>query len=233
MKIHPKKCEFVVTLVIYLGHRILPTGIMVHWAKVVAILEMPNPIDVHTLRSFIGLCNYYRIYVQDFSIIAHFLYALLKKDVAWTWSDEAQETFNTLKEKLSEFPILRRLDFNKVFILHTNWSAFGIGAILGQLDEESKEYVIAYASRSNNKAESNYSSYEGECLAVVWAVIHFRPYFYGTNFTLYTDHQPIKWLMTNDKLIGKLARWALILQEYEFKVIHRPGLTHQNADTMS
>jgi hypothetical protein len=84
MKIHPKKCEFVVTLVVYLGHKILPNGIMVHWAKVVAILEMPNPTDVHTLRSFIGLCNYYMIYVQDFSIIAHPLYALLKKDVVWT-----------------------------------------------------------------------------------------------------------------------------------------------------
>ena len=206
---------------------------MVHSAKVVAISEMPNPTNVHTLRSFIGLCNYYKIYVQDFSTIAHPLYALLKKDVAWTWSEEAQEAFNTLKEKLSEFPILRRPDFNKVFILHTDWSVLDIGAILGQLDEEGKEYVIAYASRSNNKAESNYSSYKGECLAVVWAVIHFRPYLYGTNFTLYTDHQPIKWLMTNDKLTGKLARWALILQEYEFKVIHRPGITHQNADTMS
>jgi len=97
MKIHPKKCEFVITSVIYLGHRILPNGIMVHWAKVVVILEMPNPIDVHTLKSFIGLCNYYRIYVQDFSTIAHPLYALLKKDVAWTWSEEAQEAFNTVK----------------------------------------------------------------------------------------------------------------------------------------
>jgi hypothetical protein len=121
---------------------------------------------------------------------------------------------------------LKRPDFNKVFILHTNWSAFGIGTILGQLDEEGKEYVIAYASRSNNKAESNYSSYEGECLAVVWAIIHFRPSFYGTNFTFYTNHQPIKWLMTNDKLTGKLARWALILQDYEYKVIHRPSITH-------
>jgi hypothetical protein len=89
MKIHPKKCEFVVTSVVYLGHKILPNGIMVHWAKVVAILEMPNPTNVHTLRSFIELCNYYKIYVQDFSTIAHPLYALLKKDVAWTWSEKA------------------------------------------------------------------------------------------------------------------------------------------------
>jgi hypothetical protein len=89
MKIHLKKCEFVVTLVVYVGHRTLPNGIMVHWAKIVVILEMPNPIDVHTLRSFIGLCNYYMIYIQNFSTIAHPLYALLKKDVAWTWNEKA------------------------------------------------------------------------------------------------------------------------------------------------
>ncbi len=225
MKIHLKKCEFVVTSVVYFGYRILPNGIMAHWAKVVAILEMPNTTTIHILRSFIGLCNYYMIYVQDFSIIVHPLYALLKKDVIWTWNEEAQEAFNTLKEKLLKFPILRRPDFNKVFILHIDWSTLGIGAIPGQLDEEGKEYVIAYASR-NNKAESNYSSYEGKCLANVWAVIHFRPYFYGTKFILYNDHQPIKWLMTNDKLTGKLARWAFILQEYEFKVIHQPSITH-------
>jgi hypothetical protein len=225
MKIHPKKCEFVITSVVYLGHKILPNGIMAHWAKVVTILEMPNPTNVHTLRSFIELCNYYKIYVQYFNTIAHPLYVLLKKNVAWTWSEEVQEAFNTLKEKLSKFPIMRRPDFNKVFILHTDWSAFGIGAILGQLDEESKEYVITYASRSNNKAESNYFSYEGECLVVLWAVIHFKPYLYGTKFTLYTNHRPIKWLMTN-KLTSKLARWAFIFQEYEFKVIHQLSIKH-------
>jgi hypothetical protein len=79
MKIHPKKCEFAITSVVYLEHRILPNGIMAHCAKIVAILEMPNPIDVHTLKSFIGLCNYYIIYVQDFSTIAHPLYALLRR----------------------------------------------------------------------------------------------------------------------------------------------------------
>jgi hypothetical protein len=67
---------------------------------------------------------------------------------------------------------------------------------------------------------------------VVWAIIHFKPYLYGTKFTLYTDHQLIKWLMTNDKFTSNLIRWAFILQEYEFKVIHQPSITHQNADTM-
>ncbi len=158
---------------------------------------------------------------------------MLKKDVVWTWSEEAQKAFNTFKEKLLKFPILRKPDFNKVFILHTYSSALDIGAIFGQLGEKGKEYVIAYASRNNNKDESNYSSYEGECLTIVWAIVHFRPYFYGTKFTLYTDHQPIKWLMTNNKHTSKLVHWALILQEYEFKVIHRPGITHQNTHTMS
>jgi hypothetical protein len=82
---------------------------------------------------------------------------------------------------------LRRPDFNKLFILHTDWSALGIGVIIGQLDEEGKKYVIACASRNNNKAKNNYFSHEGECFTVVWSVIHFKPYFYGTKFTLYTD----------------------------------------------
>ncbi len=89
MKIHPKKCEYDVTLVVYFRHIILSNGIMVHWAKELIILEMPNPTNVHILRSFIGLCNYYRIYVQDFNTITHPLYALLKKDVAWTWNENA------------------------------------------------------------------------------------------------------------------------------------------------
>ncbi len=96
---------------------------------------MPNLIDVHTLKSFIKLCNYYRIYVQDFNTIAHSLYALLKKGVTSTWSEKVQEAFNTFKEKFSEFPIMKKLDFSKVFILQIDWNALGISVIFGQLDE--------------------------------------------------------------------------------------------------
>jgi hypothetical protein len=105
---------------------------------------------------------------------------------------------------------MRKPNFNKVFILHIDWSALGTSAILGQLDEEGKEYVITYAVQSNNKDDSNYSSYKGECLVVVWAIIHFRPYLYGTKFTLNTNHQPINCLMTSDKLTCKLIHWVLI-----------------------
>ena len=93
--------------------------------------------------------------------------------------------------------------------------------------------MVAYASRSNNSAASNYSSYEGEALAAVWAIAHFRPYLYGQKFTLVTDHQPLKWLMESDKLTGKLARWALLLQEYDFEVVHRAGIANLDADGLS
>jgi hypothetical protein len=116
-----------------------------------------------------------------------------------------------LKAKLVAAPILRRPIRGHPFQLHTDWNMLGLGAVLTQCDDEGKEFVVAYASRSNNAAESRYNSYEGECLAAVWAVAHFRCYLFGTQFTLVTDHQPLKWLMESDKLIGKLARWALIL----------------------
>jgi hypothetical protein len=92
---------------------------------------------------------------------------------------------------------------------------------------------VAYASRLNNATKSRYNSYEGECLATVWAVAHFRCYLFGTQFTLVTDHQPLKWLMQSDKLIGKLARWALILHEYDFQVVHKPGVTNLDADGLN
>jgi len=87
----------------------------------------------------------------------------------------------------------------------------GLGAVLTQCDDEGKEFVVAYVSHSNNATKSHYSSYEGECLAMVWVVAHFKCYLFGTQFTLVTDHQQLKWLMEFDKLTGKLAQWALIL----------------------
>jgi len=109
----------------------------------------------------------------------------------------------------------------------------GLGAVLTQCDDEGKKFVVAYASRSNNAAESHYSSYKGKCLAVVWAVAHFSCYLFGTQFTLVTNHQLLKWLMESDKLTGKLARWALILQKYDFQVVHKPRVTNLDADGLN
>jgi len=158
---------------------------------------------------------------------------LLKLDQEWQWGDEQERTFVELKARLIAAPILRRPIRGHPFQLHTDWSMLGLGAVLTQCDDEGKEFVVAYANRSNNAAESRYSSYEGECLRTVWAVTHFRCYLFSTQFTLVTDHQSLKWLMESDKLTGKLARWAFILQEYDFQMVHKPGVTNLDADGLS
>jgi hypothetical protein len=105
--------------------------------------------------------------------------------------------------------------------------------VLVQRDDEGREYVIAYASGSNNRTERNYSSYAGECLPAVWGVSHFRVYLYGRRFVLLTDHKPFKWLTTNEKLTEMHARWARILSEYDFEIKHRPGKRSRDADGLS
>jgi len=114
-----------------------------------------------------------------------------------------------------------------------DWSTMGLGAVSIQKDDVGREYVIAFASRSNNNVESKYSSYEGEALATVWAIAHFQPYLYSQHFNLVTDHQPLKWLIESDKLIGKLARWTLLLQKYDFEVVHWVGITNLDANGFS
>eukprot|EP00245_Coleochaete_scutata_P000411 TRINITY_DN1051_c1_g1_i1.p1 TRINITY_DN1051_c1_g1~~TRINITY_DN1051_c1_g1_i1.p1 ORF type:complete len:1227 (+),score=252.29 TRINITY_DN1051_c1_g1_i1:430-3681(+) len=233
LKLHPGKCRFGERHIEYLGHMVHPGGLGVQQAKVEAIEMVPRPEDVSRLRAFLGLAGYYRRFVQGYSTIAKPLTLLTRLDQPYEWGEAQEGAFRKLKERLVSAPILGRPRGDRPFTLHTDWSAVGLGAVLTQQDDEGREYVVAYASRSNNSAESRYSSYEGECLAAVWAVAHFRCYLYGREFTLVTDHQPLRWLMENDKLTGKLARWALILQEYDFQVVHRAGVTNQDADGLS
>ena len=108
-----------------------------------------------------------------------------------------------------------------------------MGAVLSQLTEKGVEHPICYASRSCNPAEQNYSSFDGECLAVVWATNHFRAYLFGNSSTLITDHEPLRWLMSTHKLTGKMARWSLLLYEYDFMVQHRAGVENTNADCLN
>jgi hypothetical protein len=197
------------------------------------VMSIPRPRDVSRLHAFLGLCNYYRKFVKTFSAIAKPLTILTRNDQPWIWEDEQEAAFGQLKERLVSAPILRRPIAGRTYQLHTDWSSLGIDAVLTQMDDDGKEFVIAHASRSNNNAEAQYSSYEGEYLAAIWAIAHFLCYLYGNEFLLVTNHQPLKWLMESDKLIGKLARWALMLMEYEFKVVHRAGLVNMDADGLS
>jgi hypothetical protein len=141
--------------------------------------------------------------------------------------------FESLKVNMTEAPILWRPDMNLPFELHTDWSAVGLGAVLVQIDSNGKEFVITYASRSNNRTGRNYSLNYGECLAAVWAVSYFRIYLYGRSLMLNANHEPLKWLMTSEKLTRMHARWAGILQEYAVDIQHRLSVTHGEADGLS
>ena len=144
---------------------------------------------------------------------------------------EAQAAaFLELKEQLCGAAILQLPDAYSPFILTTHWSQRGMGAILSQVRKDGEEHPVCFASRSYNPAEQNYSSFEEECLAVVWATNHFIPYLFGNSFHLVTDHEPLKWIITTTKLTGKLARWSLLLWEYDFTVDHRKGV--ENTDVV-
>lgn len=150
------------------------------------------------------------------------------------WGPEQQDAFAAIKKCFAvEGLALKRIDYSKPLILHTDFSNHGIGAVLGQHDADNNEYMCACISRSLNKHERNYSSYKGEMLAAAWAIKTFRHHLHGTKFTLVTDHAPLLYLMANLNLTGQYARWALMLQEYEFDMVHRAGVKHQNADALS
>jgi hypothetical protein len=205
LKLHPSKCRFYCDRVEYLGHMIYPVGLGVVASKVEVVMSIPRPRHISRLRAFLGLCNYYRKFVKTFSIIAKPLTMLTRNDQPWIWGDEQEAAFQQLKERLASAPILRRPMIERIYQLHTNWSTLRIGAVLTQMDDDGKEFVIAYASRSNNNVEAQYSSYEREYLAAIWAIAHFKCYLYGYEFLLVTDHQLLKWLMESDKLTGKLG----------------------------
>ena len=118
------------------------------------------------------------------------------------------------------------------YILDTDASNYGIGAVLSQI-QGGEERVIGYYSRSLNKAERNYCVTRKELLAVVAAVEHFHYYLYGQKFTVRTDHSALQWLLSFKNIQGQLARWLQKLQQYDFVVIHRVGKSHSDADALS
>ena len=234
LRVHPGKSVFCSDKMEYLGHVVTPRGLEPQAAKVAAMANLPVPTSVPVLQSFMGLLNYYRHFVPNFSSIAKPLNQLLQKGTSWQWGPEQQQAFDALKRQLcTEGLVLRRADPTKPYIVHSDWSQNGIGAVLAQLDEEGNEYMVACASRSLNVHERNYTPWKGELLAVVWAIKTFRVYLHGVHFELCTDHRPLLWLLNQQEPTGQHARWVLSLMEYDYHVRHRAGVEHVNADVLS
>ena len=235
--VHPGKCLFAQAFVKYLGHRI-GGGIlsMDHEHDMMcALRDMPRPRSVKQLRSFLGMVNYYRDFMgSDYSRVTKCLHRLTSKASSLNdWGKEHDEAFAVVKEKVDKARTLHMPDWSKPFILATDWSEHGIGAVLSQLDDKGVEQPILFASRTLNEAESRYSSYDGECLAAVWAMSRFRYFLTGHHFKMYTDNAALTALMKSKTLKGRASRWVATLQEFTFDIEHRAGVDNGNADALS
>ena len=229
----PTKCEFATDRIIFLGHLVTAEGVTADPAKVEAISKLLAPTNVKELRSFLGMTGYYRRLVYQYSYIARSLSNLLHKDVPWEWTPECQNAYLELKRRLMNPPILARPDYNKRFYLNTDYSKYAIAAVLSQRGDDGELHPVAYASRVLKNAELNYPAVEGEILAVVWAVSYFRHYLHSARWTLLSDQLSIKWLLSTKNLSGRLCRWSLILQEYNFDCEYVSGAKNVVADSLS
>lgn len=171
-------------------------------------------------------------FIADFSKITAPLTQLTRKAEKWHWGEKEESAFKELKQRLSSAPVLACPNFDQAFCLQTDASTDGLGAVLTQT-HDGTERVIAYASRTLNSAERNYSATELECLAVVWGIRRMRDYLEGYRFTVLTDHQSLKWLQRLDAPTGRLGRWVLELQQYDFDIQYRKGSLNTVADALS
>ena len=232
VRLKPSKCHFVKPEVDYLGHLVSASGLRPNPDKIRAVQQFPTPRNVTDVRSFLGLANYYRRFIKGFAQIAAPLNNLTRKTVPFCWDDDCQTAFDRLKHALTTAPILAYPDFALPFHLYVDASQDGIGLTLGQTID-GKELAIAYAGRDLNKAERNYSATEREALAVIDGIKRFQPYLTGRKFIVHTDHTALKWLMSIQNPTGRLARWSMLIQNFDFDIVHRPGKLNGNADALS
>ena len=233
VKLKPSKCLFCRSQVQFLGHVISSAGISTDPSKTILVADWPTPTSGKDVQKFLGLASYYRRFVPACAAIAKPLHRLTEKTAKFKWSTQCEQAFIELKQRLTSAPILALPEFSEHFVLDTDASDVGIGAVLSQKHANGSERVIAYASRVLSKPERRYCVTRKELLAAISFVKHFCPYLLGKPFTLRTDHSSLTWLYNFKNPEGQLARWLEALQEYHFTIEHRKGCLHGNADAMS
>ena len=233
LKVKLRKCHLLCAEVKFLGHIVSAKGIATDPDKTKAVREWPVPTSVKTLQSFLGFASYYRRFIQGFASITSPLNALLAKDARFLWLSEHQRAFELLRDAFSSAPILAFPDFSKPFVVDTDASGAGLGAVLSQIGKDGFEHPVAFISRTLSKAERNYNVTRLELLGVVWACRALKPYLLSQKFLLRTDHGSLRWLMNFKNPTGQIARWISLLAEFDFSIEHRIGRKHNNADGLS
>ena len=184
------------------------------------------------MQAFLGTVGNYRQYIPSFATIAQPLHRLTSKEVEWSWEEAEQNSFELLQQKLVTAPVLGYPDPSQTYILDTDASGFGVGAVLSQ-EQQGVERVVAYYSKTLSPPERNYCVTRRELLATVKAMKHFKPYFYGRKFRLRTDHASLRCLCRSKDPSNQVARWLEILAEFSYTLEHRAGVRHGNADSLS
>ena len=232
LKLKPRKCHLFAKEVTFLGHKLSSHGVLPNPDNVQKLLDWPVPRTVTEVRGFLGLGNYYRRFVRNFSQTAQPLINLTKKGIDFHWSLACQEAFDQLKRTLCSPEVMAYPSSEGLFILDTDASDHSVGAVLSQV-QGNYERVIAYGSHALNKAERNYCVTDRELLAVKHFVEYYRQYLLGRKFLIRTDHQALRWLFSLREPKARIARWIEILSAFHFEIEYRPGQKHGNADALS
>lgn len=230
----PSKCHIGGSEVEFLGH-IVGKGVMKpRPQKVEAISEAKRPETKTQLRSFLGLVGYYRRFIPNFASVACPLSDKTRKGESnkIKWEASQEQAFQTLKKKVTSAPILHLPDLSQPFILRSDASEYGLGAVLLQ-EIMGEKFPIAFASKKMTECQRRYSVMEKECLAIIWAVGKFQAFLFGREFVIETDHQPLACLRKSKVSNGRIMRWALSLQPYRYRLKVIKGSENIEADYMS
>ena len=231
------KCKFAQPSVEYLGHTLSAEGIS-KGSKVEAVMKMPPPTDVSTLKSFLGSVQFYGKFIPNLATMAEPLYRLTKKNTPWKWGEQEQAAFQQLKTVLSSDQVLVHFDPEKPVGLACDASNVGIGAVLFHRYPDGSERPIANVSKTLTAAERNYSQIHKEALAIIFGLRKFYQFLYGRKIILVTDHKPLTTLFGPKKgtpllAANRLARWALWLNQFDYTIEYRKTSDHGNADALS
>jgi len=230
-----KKCKFALPSVQFLGHIVGSGTILVVQDKIEAIKRMPEPKTKKLLRGFLGMCSYYRTFLPNFARVAAPLTDLTKggKSGVICFTGEERRSFEALKELLCESTTLMVADYDLPFRIQCDASDYAVGACVTQVDGEGRERPLAFASSKLTETQQRWSVLEKEAYAVVYALKSFDHMVFGCSIEVYTDHDPLQYLINNSPKCMKLTRWALHLSRYNLKVFHKAGVSNSNADCLS
>jgi hypothetical protein len=217
---------------IVLEHNVSERGIEVYRAKIKVIEQLPPPMNVKGIRSFLGHAGFYRRFIKNFSQTARPPTSLLANDAPFIFNNECHEAFQILKKALILAPIIQPPDWKLPFEIMCDASDFAIGVVLGQTKDK-KHYAIFYARKTLSGPQLNYATTKKELLAIVFAIDKFRSYLVGAKVIIYTDHTALKYLLTKKDAKPRLIRWILLLQEFDIEIRDKKGVENSVAGHLS